>query len=144
MGYADEPLDEAKLFHEGLHLFNDAEWFEAHEVWEDVWRLTTGPRKRFYQGLIQCAVTIEHVRRGNPRGVLNVFGTAVTKFEGLDNPYLGVDWRRLTTEIEAFIAPIRTMPEEMFEPRLGRGLPMPVDLATAPKIELVEDPFAAA
>ena len=67
--YASDTTDEAKVFHEGIRLFNEGDWFEAHEIWEDIWHVASGPRKKFYQGLIQCAVTIEHVRRGNPRGV---------------------------------------------------------------------------
>src|SRR5690606_20932959 len=65
--------DEGAIFHEGIALFNEGEWFEAHESWEDIWHMAAGPRKLFYQGLIQCAVTLEHMRRGNPRGVVTVY-----------------------------------------------------------------------
>ncbi len=82
--------DEDRLFHEGLRLFNAGEWFEAHEVWEDIWHMASGQKKRFYQGLIQYAVTIEHIRRGNPRGVKCVYETCLTKFRGLPTVYMGV------------------------------------------------------
>lgn len=139
-----EPHDneEARLFHEGVTLFNHGEWFEAHEVWEDVWRPASGERKRFYQGLIQCAVTIEHMRRGNPRGVLSVFESARGKFTGLPEVYMGVPVRKLLAELTAMVEPIRAMPAEVFEPRAGRGLTMPVDWSRAPRIELTCDPFA--
>lgn len=141
MPYRTDEIDEPAVFREGLELFNDGQWFDAHEAWEDVWHLASGDRKRFYQGLIQCAVTLEHMRRGNPRGVVTVFDSARSKFVGLANPYLGVDWRRLLEQIDAMVAPIRGLPAPMFEPRAGRGLDLPVDLAKAPRIELLQDPF---
>ena len=134
---------EARLFHEGIALFNEGEWFEAHEVWEDIWRLATGERKRFYQGLIQCAVTIEHVRRGNPRGVQSVFSTAVPKFKGLPEVYMGLHVSRLVEAIRQWVQPVLDLPREKFEPGLGRGLKLPVDFDAVPKIALEYDPFAA-
>jgi predicted metal-dependent hydrolase len=128
--------DEARLFHEGLRLFNAGEYFHAHEAWEDLWRLAAGARKRFYQGLIQCAVTLEHVRRGNPRGVLSVFRSARQKFEGLPATYHGVNVPELLAAMERFLAPIQALPVDTFAPGQVRGMKLPVNLAEAPKITL--------
>ncbi|MCE9591406.1 MAG: DUF309 domain-containing protein [Planctomycetes bacterium] len=133
------PETEARLFHEGVELFNEGEWFDAHEVWEDVWNMASGPKKLFYQGLIQCAVTLEHVRRGNPRGVLTVFDSAKSKFTTLPATYMGVRITELLSAIDRFIDPVRKLPREMLLPSAGRGLELPIDLAAAPKIELKED-----
>ena len=76
----DSDFNEAAIFHEGLKLFNGQEWFDAHETWEDIWVMASGSRKLFYQGLIQCAVVLEHVRRGNPRGVRSVWKIAFGMF----------------------------------------------------------------
>lgn len=140
--YASDTTDEAKVFHEGIRLFNEGDWFEAHEIWEDIWHMASGPRKKFYQGLIQCAVTIEHVRRGNPRGVRSVWETAQAKFVDLPDIYMGVDVRKLLTEIETLIRPILELPPPWFDPARGKGLDLPVDLAGAPAIILTLDPFA--
>ncbi len=141
MPFNQHDHDEAAIFREGIELFNDGEWFEAHESWEDIWHMASGPRKLFYQGLIQCAVTIEHMRRGNPRGVVTVFDSAMTKFQGLPNPYMGIDWVRLTEDIRRMVDAVRQLPSALFEPRVGRGVDLPVDLAQAPKIALLHDPF---
>ena len=137
-----DPKDEARLFHDGLRLFNESDWFEAHEVWEDIWHMASGEKKRFYQGLIQCAVTIEHLRRGNPRGALNVHQSALGKFIDLPPTYMGVNVKQLLEQIEKMIDPVRALPKEMFEPGKSHGLDLPVDLASAPKIALEYDPFA--
>ncbi|MDX1682840.1 MAG: DUF309 domain-containing protein [Phycisphaeraceae bacterium] len=133
--------EEARLFHEGLALFNGGEWFEAHESWEDIWHVASGPTKSFYQGLIQCAVTLEHVRRGNPRGVRSVWKSCQSKFTDLPATYMGVEVERLLDELGAYIDPVLNMGPEAFDPATGRGQNLPVDLTAAPTIELTEDPF---
>ncbi len=55
-------------FLEGIRCFNHRAFFEAHEVWEDIWRDEEGPARRFYQGLIQLAVCLHHFGNGNTRG----------------------------------------------------------------------------
>jgi predicted metal-dependent hydrolase len=43
-------------FARGAGLFDRGEFFEAHESWEDRWRVATDPTERaFLQGLIQVA-----------------------------------------------------------------------------------------
>lgn len=122
-------------FHEGVRLFNAGEWFEAHEVWETLWHTLAGERRAFVQGLIQCAVVLEHVRRGNPRGALTMLERARARLEAAPARCMGVDGRKLLGEIEAFLEPIRAMPAEAFRPRAGRGLALPVDPGSAPRIE---------
>ena len=139
--YAPDMTDEPKFFHKGIELFNCGEWYEAHEMWEDIWRIANGPRKRFYQGLIQCAVIIEHVRRGNPRGVRSVWETARTKFTALGDVYMGINIRRLLTDLEKMIRPVLDLPPTCFDPALPRGQPLPVCWDQVPKIELEFDPF---
>jgi hypothetical protein len=58
---------------EGLRLFNAEEFFESHEVLEDLWSETQDERKRFYQGLIQAAVALLHFGNGNLGGAKKVF-----------------------------------------------------------------------
>ena len=137
-----EMLEEARLFHEGIALFNRHEWFESHETWEDAWRMVSGPRKLFYQGLIQCAVTVEHVRRGNPRGVRSVWATAQTKFVDLPPIYMGLDIAKLLSDVERLIRPVLDLPESWFDPARPRGQNLPVRWPDAPAIKLRSDPFA--
>ncbi len=134
-----DPLDkdeEAKIFRAGLDLFNGGEWFEAHEAWEDAWHNVSGTKKKFYQGLIQCAVVVEHVRRGNPRGVRSVWETAQTKFVGLADVYMGVNIRRLLADVENVIRPVLELPAASFNPALPRSQDLPVNWDDAPRIEL--------
>lgn len=62
------------LYLAGIEHFNVCDFFEAHEVWEELWQDHQGDGRRFYQGLIQAAVALHHFGNGNIRGAkkLNV------------------------------------------------------------------------
>jgi predicted metal-dependent hydrolase len=57
----------------GIDHFNRREFFEAHEVWEDLWIETNDDRKAFYHGLIQAAVALHHALRGNAGGARSLY-----------------------------------------------------------------------
>ena len=64
-----KPLPE---FLHGIELFNQARFFDAHEVLEDVWRAAPVEEKKFQQGLIQVAVALYHHGNGNSVGARSV------------------------------------------------------------------------
>ena len=64
-------------FHRGIQLFNHAEFFDAHEVLEDVWRASLPAEKKFLQGLIQVAVAFHHHSRKNVRGMRSLLERAI-------------------------------------------------------------------
>ena len=55
----------------GVDLFNHGYYWEAHEVWEGLWRTIdrSDPRSAFLQGLIHLAAAGVKVREGQPAGV---------------------------------------------------------------------------
>jgi hypothetical protein len=86
----------------GLQQILDRRWFEAHETLEVPWRAAVGERRAFLQGLIQAAVSLEHLRRGNPRGCRGLFRKARARFEGLPEVLEGVHVRAWERELAAF------------------------------------------
>ena len=75
----------------GIELFNRREFFEAHEVWEELWHDTAGPERRFYQGLIQAAVAVYHAGNGNGRGARRLFHSGRNYMSGFAPHHLGLD-----------------------------------------------------
>ena len=63
-------------YHRGIRHFNAREFYDAHEVWEDVWRESHGLEKRFLQGLIQAAVAFHHHSTGNLVGAYSLMERA--------------------------------------------------------------------
>lgn len=71
----------AEKFEEGCRLFDEGEYFEAHEVWEDLWNEAEGPRRHYLQGLIQVAAALVHAGRENWNGTRKLFGSALLYLE---------------------------------------------------------------
>lgn len=70
------------LLGEGLLLFNEGRFYDAHEVWEDLWRVTEDPSlKTCYQGLIQAAVGLHHLGRGNLIGARSQLGKSIRNLQ---------------------------------------------------------------
>jgi len=61
---------------QGIQYFNEFEFFEAHEIWEEVWTEYRGPARDFFKGLIQAAVALHHFGNGNLHGAKKVYLTS--------------------------------------------------------------------
>src|SRR5579864_180719 len=78
-------------YFKGIVLFNSAEFFEAHEVLEDVWRAAPERERKFLQGLIQVAVALHHHSRGNLVGCRSLLDRARRNLGTYPAEYGGVD-----------------------------------------------------
>jgi uncharacterized protein len=74
----------------GIQVFNRAEFFEAHEVLEDVWRASPESEKRFFQGLIQIAVGLHHYGNGNVVGARSLLGRAASNLARYPENFRGI------------------------------------------------------
>jgi len=100
---SQQPFPAAYL--RGIELFNRGEYFDAHEVWEDPWRATRGTERRFYQGLIQAAVALEHCRRGNRKSAATVWRNCQSKFSAVPDFFLGLDVPAFLRDVEGALHP---------------------------------------
>jgi hypothetical protein len=75
----------------GILFFNERDFFEAHEVWEDLWSESHGNERRFYQGLIQAAVGLFHFSGGNLGGAVKLYRSSRDYMEPCGSPFLGLD-----------------------------------------------------
>jgi uncharacterized protein len=97
---------------EGIEHFNKCDFFEAHEVWEELWADTQGPPRRFYQGLIQVAVCLHHFGNGNIRGAKKLYFGCRGYLEDYRPQYLGLDLDQLLTQLETCCREILDSQEE--------------------------------
>lgn len=83
----------------GIVLFNERDFFSAHEVWEDLWNDCGDADRRFYQALIQAAVALYHYGQGNLRGAVKLFKSSKAYMDRYSSPHLGFDshgfWRTM-------------------------------------------------
>lgn len=83
--------DYPELYLQGLRLFNDEEFFESHEVLEELWTETQDERRKFYQGLIQAAVALLHFGNENLGGAKKVYLSSRKYLEPYQPEYEGLD-----------------------------------------------------
>ena len=125
--------ESSQLFHHGLDLFNRRDFFECHEVLEEIWTPSRGPERLFLQALIHFAVGFYHHQRQNRPGAERQLRKGLRKlqpylpaFAGLDTLALGDHVSRLLTRIEAgeqldefpYLHPAKSTPPATQAPRL--------------------------
>jgi predicted metal-dependent hydrolase len=88
--------DAQTLFQEGIDLFNRCEFFDCHEVLEEVWTPTQQPERWFLQSLIHFAVGFYHHQNDNVVGATRQLAKGLRKIQGYLPEWGGVR----TAEIE--------------------------------------------
>ena len=87
-------------FQQAIELFNAGEWYDAHDVFEELWHETAEPERRSLQGILQVAVAQLHLQRGNSRGATILFGEALGRLRRPGTPDLGLDLAALCATVE--------------------------------------------
>ncbi len=105
-----EEIRTAPEFLEGITLFNEGYHWEAHEVWEELWRQQEGDAKSFVQALVQAAAAYSFVRLGKPASAVYLFEKSLQKlqdFLGLESP---VGLEHLVEDLRAALARLKVPP----------------------------------
>jgi hypothetical protein len=69
----------------GVFMFNQREYWHAHEVWERVRMSAESEAKLFYQGLIQLAEGFVKIQQRQHKGALASLRKGLDKFRSLDD-----------------------------------------------------------
>lgn len=102
MDYSEAIYDPRYLA--GIVLFNRGDFFEAHEVWEDLWMDTAGEDRQFFQGLIQAAVGLCHFCNGNVRGAVKLYHSSRDYMSKYPSPHHGLDVDRFWEDMKGCFA----------------------------------------
>jgi len=103
----------------GLDLFNEEKFYEAHEIWEDLWRETQGSFRVGYQGLIQAAVALHHLQTGNRLGAIGLLPRATRNLRA------GPSSAEVELDLEPFVAELEKLLDQLQQSNPPRGLPFP-------------------
>ena len=114
---------------EGIRLFNAEEFFDCHDVLEELWAETLGSEKKFYQGMIQASVALFHFGNENLGGARKLYESARQNLEPYAPFYLGLD-------LATFLADMQHCFRELLD--AGNVYPQGVELRDerVPKIGL--------
>jgi uncharacterized protein len=94
------------LFREGIEHFDAQRYYDAHESWEDLWRTLDGQDRLFVQALIQAAVALHHLGRGNLAGARQLARATFSKLSLLPPAYWGLDCEALAADLSLRLDPV--------------------------------------
>ncbi len=97
----DDLRSDAGRIHDGLRLFNEEFFFEAHEVLEEVWHKEHGEPRLFLQGLIQLCAGLHHFQNGNYGGAAALLARGTEKMRRYPERYLGLDVAAILQGVDA-------------------------------------------
>ena len=113
----------------GIELFNAREFYQCHEVLEEIWLAEPGQIRTLYQGILQVGVAFYHLGRGNYRGATSLLETGITYLRAFLPSCMGVDVRQMVDDSIHCYAELQ---------RLGRERLAEFDAGLIPRVELVE------
>ncbi len=97
---------------EGLRLFNEEKYFEAHEALEVAWLEEKGKVRDLYRGILQVGVAYLHITRGNYAGAIKVYKRSQRWLEGWSAVCRGIYVEELRRDAEAAINEARRLGEK--------------------------------
>ena len=117
-------------FRKGLELFNKGEYFECHEVIEELWLETPSndPYRDLYKGVIQAAAAIYQWERGIISGAIGLYNTSITYLAEYEPATLGLQVTELIQGMKQCFKPLENW---------DRQSDVKLDCATIPKLKFL-------
>jgi uncharacterized protein len=116
---------------DGVKLFNEGRFFEAHEALEDAWREEKASIRDLYRGILQIAVVYLHITRNNYAGAVKVYDRSQKWLRGWPGQCRGIDLEKLRADLENVMTEVT---------RLGSGNLHLFDRSLLRPIESDHDP----
>lgn len=91
---------------EGIKLFNDGNYFEAHDYFEEMWADDRSEKKEFYQGLVQISVGTYHLSSENYSGALSQYYKGLEKLEKYPDNFENINLLKFRGKINYLIEQI--------------------------------------
>ena len=95
----NEEEKKERLFFEGLQAYEEKYFFEAHELWEELWSKYYLADRTLIQGLIQLAVSFVHLGNGNLNGAKSLLNKSAEKFSSFSGVHRGINIDNLKKQI---------------------------------------------
>ena len=108
-----------------LEHFNAEEFIEAHDVLEGLWGEVENPLKTFYQGIIQIAISLHHLRNGNLAGARNEYLLGASKLKDYAPSYEGMDVEQFVKDLFALFNPLFSVEGKKVPDEIIKGVAYP-------------------
>ena len=91
---------------EGIKLFNDGNYFEAHDYFEEMWADNRTEKKDFFQGLVQISVGTYHFSSENFEGALSQYSRGLEKLEKYPDDFENINLLKFRQDLKYFLKEI--------------------------------------
>lgn len=119
------------LAREGIRLFDEHEFWEAHEVLEHAWIQEQRPVRDLYRSILQVGVAYYQIQQGNYRGAIKMFLRAVQWLDPLPDECQGIDLAQFKRDAAAARAALEALPPDTIN-QFDRSLFKPVPFINKP------------
>ena len=93
---------------EAIDLFNNQEWYEAHDAFEDIWNDLVGDERQIIQGILQVSVSQFHLNKGNVNGAMILLGEGLGRIRNRVSDDLEIDLILLCRSLESLLNKLHT------------------------------------
>ena len=93
---------------EAIDLFNNQQWYEAHDAFEDIWNDLVGDERQIIQGILQISVSQFHLNKGNLNGAMILIGEGLGRIRSRVSDDLGIDLPILCSDLESILNKLHT------------------------------------
>ncbi len=104
------PLSE--LGRRGIEMFNAGEYYKCHDDLEAAWVADQGPGRDLYRGILQVAIALYQVQRGNYRGAVKMLLRVRQWLDPLPDVCRGVQVARLRENAQHIYAQVQALGSE--------------------------------
>ncbi len=94
-------MNSDELFNSGIIAFNNKQFYDAHEIWEEIWTDHVIPDRLFLQGLIQVAVAYFHITNQNLKGANSMFNKCLPKLMKKIPNHRGLDVQEIINKVNS-------------------------------------------
>ena len=86
-----EYLFETAQYCEAVNSFNSQKWYEAHDLFEELWFEAMGELRELLQGIIQISVAEYHLENGNAKGSVLLMAEGLNHLHTSQSLSIGYD-----------------------------------------------------
>jgi predicted metal-dependent hydrolase len=116
----DTARSEQPQFLQGLELFNRREFYDCHDLIEDLWLQESSDQQPFLQGIIQAAVAFFHYQQGKWGAARTMMQQSIERLAPYPGSHGGIDLERFRSELRVW--------KEALDEAISRGSRAPLAL----------------
>jgi len=101
-----------QAFEEAIAQFNSGDYYACHDTLESIWNDAWQSDRAFYQGILQIAVGIYHLKSQNWHGAAILLGEGTSRLPAYLPDYQSIDVEALLTDSLLILQKVQTNGKE--------------------------------